>query len=53
MFQHLVGGAVGGKKRDDGGKREREKRWDELLPGVGRCHGVSSGNSIVAQRTHR
>ena len=26
---------------------ERERRWDELLPGVGRCHGVPSGNSIV------
>lgn len=42
MFQHL--GKEGGGR--DGG--ERERRWDELLPGVGRCHGVPSGDSIAS-----
>lgn len=46
MFQHL----------GEGGKGEwwrRERRWDELLPGVGRCHGVPSGDSIAARRAHQ
>lgn len=32
---------------------ERERRWDELLPGVGCCHGVPSGDSIAARRAHQ
>lgn len=32
---------------------ERERRWDELLPGVGRCHGIPSGDSIAARRAHQ
>lgn len=38
------------EKGDDGG--ERERRWNELLPGVGCCHGVPSGTSIDARRAH-
>lgn len=57
MFQHLVGVGVGGggsgREKEGWWWKEREKRWDELLPGVGRCHGVPSADSIVAQRTHR
>lgn len=34
-------------------ERERERRWDELLPGVGCCHGVPSGDSIAARQAHQ
>lgn len=43
----------GGRRGREQGReegREGERRWDELQPGVSRCHGIPSGDSIAVHQ---